>query len=99
MWRQIYAIQYNVRYQRSMGTLGRRMSSAVPYALSCYFKMASQLAKQLKSIAQSWPQDPFRPNMQLQNFFLSLSSHPKLTPNAIRAVQALRNNELSKKVS
>lgn len=28
MWRQIYTIQYNVRYQRSMGTLGRRMTQA-----------------------------------------------------------------------
>ena len=61
--------------------------------------MASQLGKQLKSIAQTWPQDPFRPNMQLQNFLLSLSKHSKLTHNSVRAVQALRNNELSKKVS
>ncbi|KAL5478854.1 hypothetical protein ACEPAI_2131 [Sanghuangporus weigelae] len=58
---------------------------------------SSKVAAQLKAIAHSWPQDPFRPNMQLQNFFLSLSVHPRLTPNAVRAVQALRANELAKK--
>ncbi|EJD05008.1 uncharacterized protein FOMMEDRAFT_145668 [Fomitiporia mediterranea MF3/22] len=58
---------------------------------------ASKLSSQLKAIAQSWPTDPFRPNMQLQTFFLSLSTHPRLTPSSVRAVQELRANELAKK--
>ncbi|KAH8114878.1 hypothetical protein DFH11DRAFT_1688601 [Phellopilus nigrolimitatus] len=57
----------------------------------------SKLSKQLKSVAQSWPPDPFRPNMQLHTFLLSLSAHPHLTPAAVRTAQALRNNELQKK--
>ncbi|KAI5120625.1 hypothetical protein M0805_009385 [Coniferiporia weirii] len=58
---------------------------------------ASKLSTQLKSVAQSWPTDPFRPNMQLRSFLLSLSAHPQLTPAAVRASQALRANELQKK--
>ena len=56
-------------------------------------------SSKLKTLAQSWPADPFRPNMQLQNFLRSLSAHPELTPQAVRAVEALRTNELQKKVS
>ena len=56
-------------------------------------------SSKLKALAQSWPADPFRPNMQLQNFLRSLSAHPELTPQAVRAVEALRTNELQKKVS
>jgi len=41
--------------------------------------------------------DPIRPNMQLQNFFLSLARHPKLTPEAVKAVEELSNNALAKK--
>ena len=41
----------------------------------------------------------FRPNMQLQNFLRSLSAHPELTPQAVRAVEALRTNELQKKLN
>ena len=55
-------------------------------------------SSKLKAIAQTWPSDPFRPNMQLQNFFISLSSHPHLSPQAVRATEALRANELQKKV-
>ena len=33
----------------------------------------SKVARQLKSIAGSWPSDPFRPNMQLQKFFDALA--------------------------
>ena len=56
-------------------------------------------SSKLKALAQSWPADPFRPNMQLQNFLRSLSAHPELTPQAVRAVEALRTNELQKKVN
>ena len=58
-----------------------------------------KLSSQLRTIAQTWPMDPFRPNMQLQTFFISLADHPKLTPAAVRAVQALRRNEVTQKVS
>ena len=58
----------------------------------------AKLSAHIKTIAQSWPADPFRPNMQLQNFLLSLSTHPRLTPQAVRATQALKANELQKKV-
>ena len=58
----------------------------------------SKLSRQLKQVAQSWPTDPFRPNMQISNFFQSLATHPDLTPEAVRAAQALQNGELQKQV-
>lgn len=59
---------------------------------------AQNLSSQLNRIAQSWPIDPFRPNLQLRNFLQSLSTHPHLTAQAVRAAEALRNNELQEKV-
>ena len=59
---------------------------------------ASALSKAFKRIASSWPADPVYPNMQLRNFFLSLADHPNLTSDAVKAAQALRNNELMHKV-
>lgn len=59
----------------------------------------SKVARQLKSISSTWPQDPFRPNMQLQKFFSALAEHPKLTPEAVQSVQALRNGDVQRKVT
>lgn len=58
-----------------------------------------QLSKKLSSIAESWIKDPFRPNLQLQTFLKSLSAHPRLTPQAVDAACALRDNQMQKKVS
>ena len=55
-------------------------------------------ALKLKAIAQTWPTDPFRPNMQLKTFFDSLAEHPKLTSNAVLATQALKDDVLKEKV-
>jgi hypothetical protein len=57
-----------------------------------------KLRQKLSSIAASWPTDPFRPNIQLKSFLEALSTHPKLTPQAVDAVRSLRDNELQKKV-
>ena len=60
---------------------------------------AKQLSRKLSSIAESWVKDPFRPNLQLQTFLKSLAAHPRLTPQAVNAANALRDNQLQKKVS
>lgn len=59
---------------------------------------SSKLAQKLSTIATSWPKDPFRPHLQLSTFFQSLSTHPKLTPQAVQATQSLKNSEVLKKV-
>jgi len=59
---------------------------------------ASKAAQKLTSIASSWPVDPFRPNIQLKKFSNSLSAHPKLTSEAVHAVQLLQDNAIQKKV-
>jgi len=60
---------------------------------------AKQLSQKLGSIAESWLKDPFRPNLQLQTFLKSLAAHPRLTPQAVDAARALRDNQLQKKVN
>ncbi|KAF8797687.1 hypothetical protein BYT27DRAFT_7228840 [Phlegmacium glaucopus] len=55
-----------------------------------------QLSQKLNSIAESWIKDPFRPNLQLQTFLKSLAAHPRLTPQAVDAACALRDNQLQK---
>jgi len=52
--------------------------------------------KSLSTIATSWPIDPFRPTLQLRLFLQSLSTHPNLTPNAIEAANALKENLIMK---
>lgn len=59
---------------------------------------AAKLPQKLSSIAATWPKDPFRPNLQLKNFFQSLSNHPNLTPKAVDAVAELKGNVIMKKV-
>ncbi|KAJ6619053.1 hypothetical protein B0H10DRAFT_2027428 [Mycena sp. CBHHK59/15] len=56
-----------------------------------------KLAGELARIAAACPVDPLRPHIQLQNFLKSLSTHPRLTPAAVRAAQALERNEIQKK--
>ncbi|KAF8904786.1 hypothetical protein CPB84DRAFT_1677228 [Gymnopilus junonius] len=56
-----------------------------------------QLSTKLATIAGTWTKDPFRPNLQLQNFLKSLANHPKLTPQAVEATRALRDNVMQKK--
>lgn len=60
---------------------------------------AKQLSRKLSSIAESWVKDPFRSNLQLQTFLKSLAAHPRLTPQAVDAACALRDNQLQKKVT
>jgi hypothetical protein len=55
--------------------------------------------QELKRLAQSWPKDPFRPNMQLPVFLDSLVDHPKLTPQAVKFVKDLKDDVLKNKVS
>jgi hypothetical protein len=59
---------------------------------------AKQLSQKLGAIAESWTKDPFRPNLQLQTFLKSLAAHPRLTPQAVEATRALRDNDMQKKV-
>lgn len=56
----------------------------------------TKLAQKLAAIADSWVKDPFRPNLQLQTFLKSLAAHPRLTPQAVQAARALRDNGLQK---
>ncbi|KAJ7353591.1 hypothetical protein DFH08DRAFT_857191 [Mycena albidolilacea] len=62
--------------------------------------MAAQtgkLAADMARIAGACPIDPLRPHIQLQTFLKSLATHPRLTPAAVRAAQALERNEMQKK--
>jgi len=56
-----------------------------------------QLSQKLIALAETWTRDPFRPNLQLPTFLKSLAAHPRLTPHAVEATRALRDNEVSKK--
>lgn len=56
-----------------------------------------KLGGRLRSIAATWPVDPFRPNLQLKNFLTSLADHPNLTPEAVRAAHTLQDSQLQKK--
>ncbi|KAF9264586.1 hypothetical protein L218DRAFT_943705 [Marasmius fiardii PR-910] len=60
---------------------------------------SSKLAQSMLKSAKSWPKDPFRPHLQLSVFLESLSAHPKLTPQAVQAVQALENSTIQKRYS
>ncbi|KAJ7079564.1 hypothetical protein B0H15DRAFT_858231 [Mycena belliarum] len=55
------------------------------------------LAKEMARIASACPTDPLRPHIQLQTFLQSLATHPRLTPAAVRAAQALERNDMQKK--
>lgn len=59
---------------------------------------SKKLAQKLSAVAHSWVADPFRPNLQLKTFLESLAAHPRLTPQAVSATRALRDNEMAKKV-
>jgi hypothetical protein len=61
-------------------------------------KAASTLARQLDTIAGNWVKDPFRPNLQLRTLLQSLATHPRLTPQAVQATRALRDNDMYKEV-
>ncbi|TFK37616.1 hypothetical protein BDQ12DRAFT_699045 [Crucibulum laeve] len=50
----------------------------------------------LSTIADTWIKDLFRPNLQLRTFLKSLSAHPKLTPEAVQAARALRDDDMKK---
>jgi hypothetical protein len=60
---------------------------------------ASKYAQQLRTIAAAWPTDPFRPNMQLNQFLASLATHPRLTPDAVRSASVLLENGVQHRVS
>ncbi|KAF4568351.1 hypothetical protein EYR40_010246 [Pleurotus pulmonarius] len=57
----------------------------------------SKLAQKMSNIAALWPKDPFRPQIQLKTFLTSLSAHPNLTPQAVQAARALKDNDMFKK--
>ena len=59
---------------------------------------SSALKQQMQRIAAKWPEDPFRPNMQLKTFLGSLAEHPNLTPAAVRTARALERDEFKSKV-
>jgi len=59
---------------------------------------SGKLGQKLVTIADTWVVDPFRPNLQLQTFLKSLGTHPKLTPQAVNATRALRDNAMQKMV-
>jgi hypothetical protein len=56
------------------------------------------LSSQLAKIAKAWKYDPLRHTYQMETFLTSLAAHPKLTPEAVRAAQALRDDVAQKKV-
>ncbi|KAH8101330.1 hypothetical protein BXZ70DRAFT_1064382 [Cristinia sonorae] len=58
---------------------------------------SSKLSTQLHRIAAQWPADPFRPHIQLKSFLEALADHPNLTPEAVRAAEALRSNAIQRK--
>ncbi|ESK89919.1 hypothetical protein Moror_767 [Moniliophthora roreri MCA 2997] len=57
---------------------------------------AGRLSQNLKKVAASWPKDPYRPHLQLSILLESLSKHPKLTPEAVRAAQDLLGDTVKK---
>ncbi|KAL0579391.1 hypothetical protein V5O48_002616 [Marasmius crinis-equi] len=57
----------------------------------------SKLAQSMFKVAKNWPKDPFRPHLQLPVFLESLSTHPRLTPQAVQAAQALENGTVQKR--
>jgi len=59
-------------------------------------KPVTTLAQELNRIAGNWVRDPFRPNLQLQTLLQSLATHPRLTPQAVKAAHALNNNDVYK---
>ncbi|KAH0833970.1 hypothetical protein J3R83DRAFT_11188 [Lanmaoa asiatica] len=59
---------------------------------------ASKYAQKLRTIAAAWPTDPFRPNMQLKNFLESLSTHPRLSPDAVQSARVLLENGVQHRV-
>lgn len=61
-------------------------------------KTCTNLAQKLSTIAETWVKDPFRPNLQLQTLLHSLATHPRLTPQAVQATRALRDNDMYKQV-
>lgn len=56
------------------------------------------LGQKLLVVAEKWTVDPFRPHLQLGTFLKSLAAHPRLTPEAVQATRALKDNVMQKKV-
>jgi hypothetical protein len=65
---------------------------------SSVMSSTKQLGARLARIADAWPADPFRPNMQLKSFLQSLAEHPHLSPAAVDAARALESNAAMLKV-
>ena len=84
-WLCIYCFPLIFTEEQSRRLVIRHMSTAT-------------LSRKLSSVAESWVKDPFRSNLQLQTFLKSLAAHPRLTPQAVDAACALRDNQLQKKV-
>lgn len=79
----------------------RELASVVHFSprLRSAMSASMKLGGRLRSIAATWPVDPFRPNLQLKNFLTSLADHPNLTPEAVRAAHTLQDSQLQKKVN
>src|ERR1700730_5275539 len=58
----------------------------------------TRLARAMRSVADAWPADPFRPNLQLKQLFRHLADHPNLNAGAVHAAIALRQGVMAKKV-
>lgn len=56
------------------------------------------LSATMANLVRKWPTDPFRPHLQLKTLLESLSTHPKLTPEAVQATRALSDNVMFDKV-
>lgn len=74
--------------------------AALPFAQTKPTSMAaSKYTQKLRTIAAAWPTDPFRPNVQLKVFLESLSTHPRLSPEAVRSARVLSEDGVQHKVS
>ncbi|EJD41213.1 hypothetical protein AURDEDRAFT_69079 [Auricularia subglabra TFB-10046 SS5] len=48
----------------------------------------------MRALADSWPGDAFHSNLQLRVFLKALATHPKLTADAVKIMQALKDDKL-----
>lgn len=86
-----------MKFKVRAGNLSRRPARCGTRTTNAPSMTPLPLGSQLAKIAKAWKHDPLRPTLQMETFLTSLAAHPKLTPNAVRAAQALSNNVAQKK--
>ncbi|KAH9922308.1 uncharacterized protein BXZ73DRAFT_91601 [Epithele typhae] len=59
--------------------------------------VSSMPRTRMMTAATNWPVDPFRPHVQVRVLLESLADHPRLTPEAVKAMEGLRSNTIKKK--